>query len=105
MLVAMFSPINCEVVTATSAAEALSLIHNQRFDLYILDHRFPRLSGVDLCKRIRASNPHVPIIFYSGAAYEVDRRDGLDAGAQAYVVKPRVEELIEAVRSTLGGCQ
>ena len=77
-----------------TAAQALSLIQTERFDLYLLDSRLPDLDGFELCRRLRALNLHTPILFFSGAAYETDKKKGIDAGADAYVVKPDLDGLV-----------
>jgi CheY-like chemotaxis protein len=46
---------------------------------------------------VAVADRHTPILFYSGAAYKTDIQNGLDAGAQAYVVKPDFERLEEAI--------
>ena len=44
-----------------------------------------------------------PIIFYSAAAYESDKEEGLSAGAQAYVIKPEIDELLTTISKVLQG--
>src|SRR5215510_12518017 len=68
--------------------EGLRLAQQQDFDLYILDNWLPDRSGVELCRSIRKFDPDTPILFYSAAAYARDIREGMRAGAQAYLVKP-----------------
>jgi DNA-binding response OmpR family regulator len=58
------------------------------FDLYILDNWLPGGSGVELCRLIRESDPHTPILFYSAAAYPSDIQAALQACAQEYLIKP-----------------
>lgn len=82
-----------EVDAVATATEAMLLNQTKRFDLYLLDSWLPDLDGLELCRRLRAEDPNAPVLFYSGAGYEVDRRRAIDAGATAYVVKPDVEEL------------
>lgn len=102
MLAGLLGLINCQAVTATTAAEALELIAGWRFDLYLLDNWMPGGSGVELCREIRRSDPSTPIVFYSGAALESEREEALQAGAQAYMVKPGdVAILVETVRQLL----
>jgi CheY-like chemotaxis protein len=84
-------------VIATSVSEALDQAALGGFALYILDNWLGQSTGIDLCERIRASDRHTPIMFYSGAAYKTDIQNGLDAGAQAYVVKPDFEHLEQAI--------
>ena len=90
-----------EVTTARGMGEALGLIERQEFDLYVLDKRLPDGSGLDLCRRLNAATPHVPVIFYTGDAYDLHREQGLCAGAEAYVPKPDIDELIETVQRLL----
>ena len=80
-----------------TAAQALSAIQTERFDLYLLDSWLPDLDGVELCRRMRALDPHTPVLFYSGAAYEHDKKRAIEAGANAYVTKPAIEGLLESV--------
>jgi len=80
-----------------TAAQALSLIQAEHFDLYLLDAWLPDLNGVELCRRVRVLDPHTPVLFYSGAAYDDDKKRAIDAGANAYVTKPDVDGLLESV--------
>ena len=97
MLTNLLERSNYDVVTANSIGDALRLLEQARFDLYILDKRLPDGSGLDLCRRFNEVTPHVPVIFYSGDAYELHRQEGLCAGAEAYVSKPEIDKLIQAV--------
>ncbi len=101
MLTHLLGRSNYEVVTANSIHDALRLIEKEEFDLYILDKRLPDGSGLDLCKRFTEVTPHVPVIFYSGDAYDLHRQEGLCAGAEAYVSKPEIDKLIETVEHLL----
>ncbi len=91
-----------EAKTVGTAAQALSSIQTERFDLCVLDAWLPEIDGFELCRRMRAVDRRTPIIFFSGAAYETDRKQGLDAGADAYVVKPEIHNLIETVTHLVG---
>ena len=97
MLTNLLERSNYEVVTAGTINGALRLLENEEFDLYILDKRLPDGSGLDLCRRFNEVTPHVPVIFYSGDAYELHRQEGLCAGAEAYVSKPEIDKLIQTV--------
>ena len=77
-----------EVVTGSTIANGIALAGSQRFDLYLLDSWLPDGSGLDLCKQIREFDKATPILFYSAAAYEIDRDQALRCGAQAYLTKP-----------------
>ena len=80
-----------------TAAQALSLMQTERFDLCLLDSRLPDLDGFELCRRLRALNSHTPILFFSGDAYESDKTKGLAAGANAYLTKPDLAGLIGTI--------
>jgi two-component system, OmpR family, alkaline phosphatase synthesis response regulator PhoP len=102
MLSGLLGLIDCRTVTATSMDEALERIAVERFDLYLLDNWLPGGSGVELCRKIRESDPSTPILFYSGAGLESERAEALAAGAQAYLVKPGdVAVLLETVKQFL----
>ena len=64
-----------------SPKEILPLIETERFDLYILDNWLPGTSGVELCRKIRALNETVPVIFTSGSSHKKDIQAAFDAGA------------------------
>jgi len=77
-----------EVVTGATIEIGLALARSQHFDLYLLDSWLPDGSGLDLCRRIREFDKATPILFYSAAAYEIDKDLALRSGAQAYLIKP-----------------
>ena len=101
MLKLLLSQSDYEVHAAHSVEEALELATLHEFDLYVLDKRLPDGTGTDLCKTLNELTPGVPCIFYSGDAYEMHRQEAMAAGAVAYVPKPDVEGLIEAVHKLL----
>jgi len=80
-----------------TAAQALWLIRVERFDLYLLDASLPDLDGFELCRRMRAFDQHTPILFFSGAAFEADKKKGIEAGADAYVIKPDLDGLLGSI--------
>jgi DNA-binding response OmpR family regulator len=99
MISSLLGLINCEAVLAQSLNEARQKISEMRFDLYLLDNWLPGGTGIQLCREIREGDTTTPIIFYSGAAYDSDRREAMAAGAQAYLIKPTdIAELIETVK-------
>lgn len=79
---------NYRVTTGATLADALKLAREDHFDLYMLDSWLPDGSGIDLCKRLRELDPGVPIMFFSGAAYEADKETAINSGAQGYMIKP-----------------
>ncbi|MBD1999942.1 response regulator transcription factor [Leptolyngbya sp. FACHB-541] len=71
-------------------------------DLIILDWMLPGLSGLEICRRIRATGGRAPVIILTAKDEINDRVAGLDAGADDYVVKPfSIEELLARVRAFL----
>jgi len=101
MLKLLLSQSDYEVHPAHSMEEALELARKHEFDLYVLDKRLPDGTGMELCVKLNALAPGVPCIFYTGDAYEVHRLEAIAAGADAYVPKPDVDALIEAVHKLL----
>lgn len=79
-----------EVITASNGAEALELVALHRPDLMLLDVMMPGMSGIDVCRTVRAERgEEAPsVIFLSAKSQPEDIRDGIDAGAEDYVVKP-----------------
>src|SRR6478735_9223235 len=68
--------------------------------LVILDVEMPGLDGLEVCRRVRAARPAVPIMMLTGRDAELDAVSGLDAGADDYVAKPfRFAELLARVRA------
>ena len=102
MLCGLLGLVGCEASAAGTAAEALEAIAGGGFNLYLLDNWLPGGSGLELCRKIRETDPSTPIVFYSGADRESEREEALAAGAQAYLVKPGdVAALVETVRRLL----
>jgi DNA-binding response OmpR family regulator len=87
-----------QIVKTRTVAEAWQLAHSHRFDLYLLDSRFPDGDGVELCRRLRSFDSQTPILIYSGNAYEADKKKGLAAGATEYLIKPYFGDLAETIR-------
>lgn len=88
----------CNVVCARASASALWWASSERFDLYILGREFPDGTGLELCRKLREFDPRTPVIFYAEDAGDSERRlEGLAAGAQAYLVRPDLEELAVTV--------
>lgn len=97
MLIALLRHSLIEAKAVGTAGEALALMQAERFDLYLLDARLPDIDGFELCRRMRIFDPHTPILFFSGAAYEADKVRGIEAGANAYVIKPDIAGLVGSV--------
>lgn len=101
MLGLILSQEDYEVITARTAEAALQLAAGNQFDLYVMDKHLPDRSGLDLCSELNRVTPGVACLFYTGDAYAIHRSEALAAGADAYVVKPDIEGLIETVRQLL----
>ena len=91
-----------EVVCVDNAEQAITLAKSQSFDLFLVDSWLPNSSGAMLTKKIREFDDKTPILFYSGAAFEADKKEARNAGAQGYLVKPvENEELVAEVISLI----
>ncbi len=91
-----------EVTVAEDGATALEMVHQQRFDLLILDLMLPGIGGMELCKRLRQEQSKIPIIMLTARGEEIDRVLGLEMGADDYVTKPfSPRELVARTRAVL----
>jgi DNA-binding response OmpR family regulator len=89
------------VMTTKTVAETWQLAQSERFDLYLLDSRFPDGDGLELCRRLRVFAPLAPILIYSCDAYEANRQKGLAAGASDYLTKPYMADLAATIRQNI----
>ena len=88
--------------TAAGAQEALAAARAAVPELVVLDLMLPGMDGLEVCRRLRAAMPALPIIMLTAKADEVDRIVGLELGADDYVVKPfSPKELVARVRAVL----
>jgi DNA-binding response OmpR family regulator len=91
-----------EVVTATDGEAGYRLQRSENPDLIVLDLMLPRMSGLELCRKLRAEGLQVPILMLTARSEEADRVLGLDLGADDYVAKPfSVRELMARIRALL----
>ena len=79
---------------ANTPNEALELIASEPFNLYILEKDLPQMSGVELCRRIRRTDKHTPILFFTRKARPFDREACFAAGANEFLVKPHDSQRI-----------
>ena len=80
--------------------EALDYLHMGEFDAVVMDIMMPVLNGIDTLKTIRAEKNPVPVIFLTARDSISDRVEGLDCGAQDYLIKPfAFEELFARIRA------
>ena len=91
-----------EVLTATDGEQGYCLIQEKKPDLIILDLMLPKMSGYELCRKVREEGLTTPILMLTARGEEVDRVLGLDLGADDYVTKPfSVPELLARIRAIL----
>jgi two-component system phosphate regulon response regulator PhoB len=93
-----------DVAVAGDGEEALLLVDERLPDLVVLDWMLPKVSGIEVCRRLRQRNEtrNVPIIMLTARGEETDRVRGLDTGADDYVVKPfSMTELTARIRAVL----
>ena len=95
---------NYEVTTSATIESGVRLAGENKYDLYLLDSWLPDGSGLELCRKIREFDGTTPILFYSDAAYEIDRELALLNGAQGYLTKPTQNtELCDLISSLVNG--
>ena len=91
-----------EVVTVATGHEALEAVAQNSPDALVLDLQLPDLDGLQVCRRIREAGNDTPILMLTARHGIDDRVQGLDAGADDYLVKPfALEELLARLRALL----
>jgi two-component system alkaline phosphatase synthesis response regulator PhoP len=91
-----------EVITAHDGIEGLQRALEESPDLVVLDVMMPRMSGLEVCKQLRAKRASLPIIMLTARGQEIDKVVGLELGADDYVTKPfSIRELLARVKSVL----
>src|SRR5579864_3462236 len=94
---AEFASLQCD-----SAATALAIMRQERFDAVLLDVGLPDMDGHEVCRQMRRAGIAVPIVMLTAADTEADTVQGLDAGANDYVTKPfRLSVLLARLRAHL----
>ena len=91
-----------DVISAEDGVSGLERALNDSPDLVVLDVMMPRMSGLDVCKQLKAKRPAVPIIMLTARGQEIDKVVGLELGADDYVTKPfSIRELMARVKAVL----
>ncbi len=89
-------------LTAHDGLKAMQLYESERPDLVILDLMMPGIDGLEVCRRIRASDKRTPILMLTARTSEIDTVVGLELGANDYIAKPvRLRELVARVKAHL----
>lgn len=97
-----------EIVEAENGQEAWEKITTENVDLVLLDYKMPVLDGREVCRRVKEDIllQHIPVIMVTGKGEIVDKVEGLDAGADDYIVKPfDPQELLARIRMVLRRAQ
>jgi diguanylate cyclase (GGDEF)-like protein len=95
---------NYEILEAPDGEEALKIIRAKALDLVLLDYKMPKMDGRQVCNLIKKDLllQHLPVIMVTGKGEISDRIEGIDAGADDYVVKPfEPRELLARIRMVL----
>ncbi|MGD2051979.1 MAG: response regulator transcription factor [Acidimicrobiia bacterium] len=91
-----------DVITARDGAETLSTVLREAPDAIVLDVMMPHVDGLEACRRLRARGDATPVLMLTARHEVSDRVEGLDAGADDYMVKPfALEELLARLRALL----
>jgi two-component system alkaline phosphatase synthesis response regulator PhoP len=91
-----------EVISAADGISGLDRALADDPDLVVLDVMMPRMSGLDVCKQLKARKPSLPIIMLTARGQEIDKVVGLELGADDYVTKPfSIRELMARVKAVL----
>lgn len=91
-----------EVLTASSASDALKLARDRPPSLVVLDVMMPEMDGFEACRRLRQADPSLPVLLLTARDAPADQVAGLDIGADDYVTKPFTFEVLAArVRALL----
>jgi len=94
--------IGLSLESATTGAAGLDKALNSQFSLIILDLMLPELDGMEVCKRIRASDDQTPILMLTAKSEELDKVLGLELGADDYLTKPfSIRELLARIKAIL----
>lgn len=94
---------NYNVIHANNGLEAIKFVEEEVIDLILMDIKMPIMDGITACRIIKKNNPSIPIIIQSGYIDKEVRKQALDAGSKAIVIKPYSRlELFEIIEQQLG---
>ena len=90
------------VAHVDTGEEALALLNDNGFALVVLDLMLPGIDGLEVCRRLRVSNPRLPVLMLTARGEESDKVSGLAAGADDYLTKPfSLDEFLLRVKGML----
>ncbi|HEV7642994.1 MAG TPA: response regulator [Pyrinomonadaceae bacterium] len=93
-----------EITTLNSADEAVELLSQRAFDLYIFDQPWRQPSGLSLCRKVREKDGKTPILIFSVMSRDSDREKAMAAGANVYLIKvDDIDLLTTTVKRLLDG--
>lgn len=91
-----------EVVLAEDGQEGWELLQKSDYDLVVLDVMMPRMSGFDVCRKMRENGIKTPVIMLTARGEEIDKVLGLELGADDYMTKPfSLRELVARIKAVL----
>jgi DNA-binding response OmpR family regulator len=91
--------LNCDVTAAKTGQQGLTASKDSLYDLVILDLMLPELNGMEVCRKIRQTDRHTPILMLTARSEEIDKVMGLETGADDYLTKPfSIREFIARVK-------
>lgn len=88
MMAALLGDAGYGVMTAGTVQQGLEMAREIAFDLYLLDVRLPDGTGVELCQKLRATRPEVPVLYYSAYGDEAEHQQSVATCGEAYLRKP-----------------
>jgi DNA-binding response OmpR family regulator len=91
---------NFNVDVAYDGVEGYDLAASEEYDVIVLDRLLPGMEGVGICKKLREQKNHTPILILTAKGQIADRVEGLESGADDYLVKPfAFEELLARIKA------
>ncbi len=88
-------------MVAKDGEEALKLVEKIEFDVIVLDWKMPKISGIEVCKRLREMGNNTPILLLTALSQVSNKVEALNSGADDYITKPfSFEELLARIKAT-----
>jgi len=88
--------IECDIQKAYSGKQALNIINEEVFDLILLDIKMPGISGIDVLKKVKATNPETDVLMITAYDSQQVAREALKEGAVDYIIKPSTIDVIQS---------